>query len=118
MSRRRQHLNLVGPQVRRIRDAQKWSQEVLAAKLQRAGWDLERSGVGKIEAQLVRVREIDLYYLATALGVKLLDLLPPSSQLEPGKDVHSQIQSRLRRNPADKTATEEPYKKGKKSKSG
>ncbi len=112
---RRQHLNLVGPQVRRLRDAQKWSQEVLAAKLQRAGWDLARSGLGKIEAQLVRVREIDLYYLATALEVDILDLLPPPTKLIPGKNIHEQLQARLSRRPPDRHALEEPYKKGKKS---
>lgn len=110
---RRCHLNLVGPQVRRIRSALLWSQEVLAEELQRAGWDLARSGVGKIESQLVRVREIDLYYLATVLGVQILDLLPDESQLSPGPRIHEKLQSRLRRKKSDQEALDNPYKKGK-----
>ncbi len=44
--------NNVGPQVRRRRYALGWSQSVLAAKLQIAGFDISRSGVSKIEARL------------------------------------------------------------------
>jgi len=44
--------NNVGPQVRRRRCARGWSQSVLAAKLQIAGFDISRSGVSKIEPRL------------------------------------------------------------------
>ena len=44
--------NNIGPQVRRRRYALGWSQSILAAKLQIAGFDISRSGVSKIEARL------------------------------------------------------------------
>ena len=43
------HRNIIGPQVRRLRNQRGGSQEQLAAKLQIAGWDLSRNGVAKIE---------------------------------------------------------------------
>ena len=50
--------NNIGPQVRRRRYALGWSQSILAAKLQIAGFDISRSGVSKIEARLsVRGRQ-------------------------------------------------------------
>ena len=42
--------NNIGPQARRRRYALGWSQSILAAKLQIAGFDISRSGVSKIEA--------------------------------------------------------------------
>src|SRR6266516_5266894 len=44
--------NNVGPQVRRRRYALGWSESILAAKLQIAGFDISRSSVSKIEARL------------------------------------------------------------------
>ena len=45
--------NNVGPQVRRRRYALGWSQSVLAAKLQIAGFDISRSGVSKIRQKFL-----------------------------------------------------------------
>ncbi len=56
--------NNIGPQVRRRRYALGWSQSVLAAKLQIAGFDISRSGVSKIEARLSYVDDKTLLYLA------------------------------------------------------
>lgn len=69
-------LNLVGPQVRRFRTEKGWSQEMLAAKLQVAGWDVSRGSLAKLEAQFRRVPDCELLFLAKVLGVDLPDLLP------------------------------------------
>ena len=104
-------LNAIGPLVRRERDSKGMSQGELARELQKIGWDLERSGVGKIEAQLVRVRDIELPYLATALNVTIAELIPP--QLLPGKDVHARVQKLL--SPMNKVPEPlDPYKRAKK----
>ncbi len=68
--------NNVGPQVRRRRYALGWSQSVLAAKLQIAGFDISRSGVSKIEARLSYVDDKTLLYLAEVLKVQLQELFP------------------------------------------
>ena len=53
-----------------------WSQSVLAAKLQIAGFDISRSGVSKIEARLSYVENKTLLYLAEVLKVPVQDLFP------------------------------------------
>jgi len=68
--------NLVGPQIRRIRVGAGLSQEVLAAKLQLAGWDLSRAGLSKIEAGLRRVNDAELWMLSKVLSCPLSDLFP------------------------------------------
>ncbi|HEY1792552.1 MAG TPA: helix-turn-helix transcriptional regulator [Opitutaceae bacterium] len=73
--------NIVGPQVRRIRNSQGLSQAALAAKCQRRGWDISRETLAKIESQFRWVADSDLVQLAKVLDVSELDLLhPPSKQ--------------------------------------
>lgn len=69
--------NNVGPQVRRLRYARGWSQATLAIKLQIAGLDITRSGVSKIEARMISVKDRTLMYLAEVLKVSVQDLFPP-----------------------------------------
>lgn len=66
---------MIGPKVRRLRFQKGWSQQELAVKLQLAGLDIRRSGVGKIEAQLRRVTDEDLLYLLRVFEVGLEELL-------------------------------------------
>ena len=68
--------NNIGPQVRRRRYALGWSQSILAAKLQIAGFDISRSGVSKIEARLSYVDDKSLLYLAEVLRVPVQELFP------------------------------------------
>ena len=65
-------LNVIGPQVRRLRNQRGWSQNKLAIKLQLAGMDYATRGkVCKIEARKVWVSNDDMLFLAYALGVEL-----------------------------------------------
>jgi transcriptional regulator with XRE-family HTH domain len=68
--------NNIGPQVRRRRYALGWSQSILAAKLQIAGFDISRSGVSKIEARLRHVDDKSIMFLAEVLNVPLAELFP------------------------------------------
>lgn len=52
------------------------SQESFATKLQLSGWDLSRGGLSKIEAQLRRVNDAELYLLAKAFKCEMGDLFP------------------------------------------
>lgn len=47
------------------------------------GWDISREGVAKVEARMVRVMDHRLYFLANALGVTIMDLLPPIDVRDP-----------------------------------
>ena len=81
----RKCLNLSGPQIRKLRYARGWSQNILATKLQLLGWDTDRVGVAKIEAQLVHVDDYELLYFAKVFNVGLSDLFPridPSQRLD------------------------------------
>lgn len=68
--------NVIGPQVRRLQYHCGWSQAKLAVKLQILGWDISRSGVGKIEAQLSCVSDYQMIYLVEVFGVDAREFFP------------------------------------------
>jgi len=68
--------NVVGSQIRKLRDAQGWSQETLAARCGRLGWDISRGTLAKVEAKVRCVSDEELYILAKSLGVKVDELYP------------------------------------------
>lgn len=69
-------MNVVGPQVRKIRTRKGWSQERFAAKLQLFGWDTSRESVTRMENGNRRVPDLELFVVARVLGVKTDDLFP------------------------------------------
>ncbi len=83
-------LNVVGPQVRRQRNRKGWTQAVLAQKLQLQGWSISVGSLGKLEAQLRRVPDCELMFLAKVLGVFISDLFPKNKLL---KQLGPQFQS-------------------------
>jgi len=74
-------LNVVGPQVQKFRVRKGWTQPVLAQKLQLQGWSVSTGSVGKLEAQLRRVPDCELMFLARVLGVSISDLFPKGAPL-------------------------------------
>jgi transcriptional regulator with XRE-family HTH domain len=72
--------NLVGPQVRKARYGLGWSQEQLAARLGRIGWDLSRGTVAKIESGVRCVNDWELLTLSRALKVGIEELFPAKSR--------------------------------------
>jgi len=74
--RKRRVLNIVGPQVRRIRYQQGLTQPAFSAKCQLIGWDISREGIAKIESQIRCVSDIELLKLAKALRVHFSVLFP------------------------------------------
>lgn len=76
------HVNIIGPQVRRLRNQRGWSQDHLAIKLQRAGMeDATRSNISKLETRRIRVIDEDMLYLARVLRVELIELYPETIRL-------------------------------------
>lgn len=75
-------LNVVGPQVRKLRNRKGWTQPLLAQKLQLQGWDISTGSLGKLEAQLRRVPDCELMFLAKVLGVTLPELFPKNPSLK------------------------------------
>ncbi|OJV22469.1 MAG: hypothetical protein BGO12_08010 [Verrucomicrobia bacterium 61-8] len=74
----KRHFNIVGPQIRRLRNAVGWSQNQLAIKLQIVGMEhATRKKVCKIESREVWVSDDDLLFISRVLGADPKDLYPP-----------------------------------------
>ncbi|MFZ4779459.1 MAG: helix-turn-helix domain-containing protein [Terrimicrobiaceae bacterium] len=71
------HFNVIGPQVRRLRNQRAWSQNDFAIKLQLLGMEnATRAKISKIESRLVWISDDDLIFLSRALGVAMEELYP------------------------------------------
>jgi transcriptional regulator with XRE-family HTH domain len=73
--------NLVGLQIRRLRDQQGLTQPMLAARCRRWGWDLSRQTLAKIETQLRWVSDFELLCLARSLRVEPHELWPAKEKI-------------------------------------
>ncbi len=69
-------LNVVGPQVRKLREQKGWTQDQLAVKLQLEGWDTSRDSITRLENQERRVPDLELFVVAKTFGVTCNDLFP------------------------------------------
>ncbi len=80
-------LNMIGQQVKTVRNRLGWSQEFLASRLQLSGWDISRSGVSKIEDRAVYVHDFQVTWLAVVLGVPREALYPKLDSTKPVRDL-------------------------------
>jgi transcriptional regulator with XRE-family HTH domain len=92
------HRNLIGPTIRSLRRQRGWTQADFALHLKTAGWNINRSGVSKIEARLVHVDDQEICYLRQVLRVEVRDLFPT---LNPHKTIREGIAELLTKEPAD-----------------
>ena len=69
-------LNVIGPQIRKLREQKGWTQDELAVKAQLYGWDTSRLSVTRLENQERRVPDVELFVFAKVLGVGADDLFP------------------------------------------
>ena len=72
---KRKAKNVVGPQVRRLRNKMELSQAELAAACQRGGWDISRDTIAKIEGSVRWVGDFEVLSLAKVLRVSPNHLL-------------------------------------------
>ena len=69
--------NFIGKQVRKRRNELDWTQEFLADELHEAGWEnASRSTVSKIEDRSLQIHLEQYLYLAKALRIHPIHLLP------------------------------------------
>jgi transcriptional regulator with XRE-family HTH domain len=73
-------LNIIGPQVRQLREQKGWTQDQFAVKLQLVGWDTSQDSVSRLENQSRRIPDLELFVLADVLGAKLDDLFPKDTR--------------------------------------
>jgi transcriptional regulator with XRE-family HTH domain len=79
-------LNLIGRKIGQLRYQRGWTQDVLAAKLQLAGWMISRSKISRIESEQAHVYDLHLFIFADVFDVEVTTLLP-KADFQPG--VHS-----------------------------
>jgi transcriptional regulator with XRE-family HTH domain len=72
--------NIVGPVVRELREKNGFSQAILAAKLNLAGWDVSRDIVARIEGQVRWVADFEILKLASVFGMDGPELLRRAAQ--------------------------------------
>ena len=83
------HRNVIGPQVRKLRDRRGWSQEQLAAKLQLDGLDISRTALAKIESGKQGVLDFQVLYFRRVLKADSDDLYRPFDPRTP--DFHERV---------------------------
>jgi transcriptional regulator with XRE-family HTH domain len=88
------YLNMVGPQIRKLRYARGWSQERLAEKLQLLGWDIDRVAVSKIESRLVHMDDYELLYFTKVFNVGLAELFP---RIDAERQIHEALTELMER---------------------
>ena len=71
---------MVGPRVAAVRRARGLSQDALSARCARLGWEVSENGIAKIETQVRCVTDHELFALARALRVKLVELVPAAQR--------------------------------------
>jgi transcriptional regulator with XRE-family HTH domain len=69
-------LNVIGSQVRKLRERKGWNQNQLTVKLQLAGWDTSQGSLSRLENGERRVPDLELFVLANVLDAKFEDLFP------------------------------------------
>ncbi len=67
-------MNVIGPKVKALRSSKRLTQEALAARCNIKKWDISRSTLAKIEAQVRHVNDKEVALLAEALNVSVKDL--------------------------------------------
>lgn len=67
-------MNIIGKNIRRIREDKAWTQEVLVAKCHLTQWDITRSTLAKIESNVRRVTDIEVKQFSQVLEISINDL--------------------------------------------
>lgn len=72
--------NIVGPQIKTLREKRGLTQPMLVAKCNLLGWGISRETLAKVETQIRWVADAELLCFAKALNVPIENLLPETGQ--------------------------------------
>jgi len=67
-------MNIIGKNIKQIREKKSWTQEALVAKCQVKQWAITRSTLAKIESNVRRVTDIEVKRFAQILEVSIGEL--------------------------------------------
>lgn len=87
--------NMIGPHIRRLRSERGLSQPALAELLQRAGWDISRDTIAKIEDQRRWVSDFETAFLAEILKVPVSQLFESRGRAEKAKGYIMRLERRV-----------------------
>lgn len=68
--------NVIGLEIRRLREAKGWSQADFARRLQLAGWDIDRTVLTKIELRRRCLNDYEMLLIGKVLGATLNEFVP------------------------------------------
>ena len=71
-------MNIIGPQIKRLREQYNMTQEELAAQCNLLGWNISRGTLAKIESQVRRVTDSEVALIAKVLKVDISALYEES----------------------------------------
>jgi transcriptional regulator with XRE-family HTH domain len=74
------HLNIIGAKVAKLRFERKWTQEILAARLQCQGTDISREVLANIESGRTQVTDEHIMAFQNVFGVRIILLFPKPVQ--------------------------------------
>lgn len=78
-----QYLNLVGPQVKKLRMLRGWTQEMLSEQLRLAGWDVSTASLADLEVRMLPVADHHLFFLAKIFEVPMREIFPKIDPHDP-----------------------------------
>ena len=93
--------NVVGRAVGRIRNERGWSQAKLAVELQKAGWDISRSEVSKIEMRIREVKDWQMMLLVSILKISHEHFYPNLDKKKPLRDFFAAVMEKKRKRPIE-----------------
>lgn len=67
-------MNIIGTNIKRIREDKGWTQELLVAKCHLIQWNITRSTLAKIESNVRRVTDIEVKQFSQVLKVSVNEL--------------------------------------------
>jgi len=73
-------MNLIGPNIQKIRKSMNLSQKELVASCNLLGWDISRGTLAKIESRTRKISDGEVLYLSKALKVDIERLFNQGSQ--------------------------------------
>lgn len=85
------NLNLIGPQLQKLRNTRQWSQNQLSKRLRSMGWHITRDILAQMETTAHRITDCDLVFLAKALEVNVIYFFPSTFTPE---TIHEKIHLR------------------------
>ena len=67
-------MNIIGPQIKRLREQNNMTQEELTAQCNLLGWNISRGTLAKIESQVRRVTDSEVALIGKVLKVDISEL--------------------------------------------